>query len=58
MKEYMKDLSKLTEEEYSLILKSGMMWEIFPEATGVYKQDCQKAINDEIGRGMENDIEK
>jgi len=58
MKEYMKDLSELTEEEYSLLLKSGMMWEIFPEATGIYFQDCKKAINDEIGRGMENDIEK
>lgn len=35
-----KKLEELTREEYVLLLKSGMLWEIYPSATGVYAKDC------------------
>lgn len=40
MKRKLKDLSV---EEYMLLLKSGMLWEIYPEATGSPSQDLDNS---------------
>lgn len=42
MKKY---LELLSEEEYNHLVKSGMFFEIFPEATGNYIQDIKKNIS-------------
>ena len=39
----MKKLRKLSQEEYSSALQSGMFWKWYPEATGIYNKDCKKA---------------
>lgn len=38
----MSQLRDLYEEEYIALLKSGLMWEVYPEATGSYDKDCVK----------------
>jgi len=38
-------LKSLTEEEYKTLKGMGMLWEIYPEASGVYVVDCIKAFN-------------
>ena len=35
-----KSLTDLTEHEFRTLKKMGFLWEFFPEATGVYKEDC------------------
>ena len=35
-----RELSSFSEEEYIKLLKSGMFWEFYPDATGNYKEDC------------------
>jgi len=35
-------LHDLSAEEYRLLLDSGMLWEIYPEATGNYIRDKEK----------------
>lgn len=36
----MRQLKDLTKEEYYLILSTGMLFELHPEATGNYHKDC------------------
>ena len=38
----MRELCDLTRYEYQLVLESGLMWEIYPKATGVWFQDSQE----------------
>ena len=38
MKNKIKDF---TEEEYLTLLNSGMFWELYPEATGIYEKDVE-----------------
>ena len=40
------DLTKMSYHEYEELRASGMMWEFYPEATGVYSVDCKKAIEE------------
>lgn len=40
MRKKLKDLSL---EEYRLLLKSGMLWEIYPEATGNPSKDLDNS---------------
>lgn len=35
------EIKNYTEEEYLLLKNSGMMWELFPEATGDYEKDVE-----------------
>ena len=35
-----RELKTFSEEEYIKLLKSGMMFEFYPDATGNYKEDC------------------
>lgn len=35
----MKGLKDFSKEEYTMLLKSGMFWELYPEATGDYSED-------------------
>ena len=37
----MRQLCELTEEQYEKLHDSGMLWEVYPEATGNYKVDTQ-----------------
>ncbi len=37
-----KQLKYLTKEEYLLLLKSGMFWDIYPNATGIYEEDTNE----------------
>lgn len=37
----MKTLKELTKKEYESIKKSGLMWVLFPEATGNYEEDTE-----------------
>lgn len=44
----MKNLKDFSKEEYTLLLKSGMFWELYPEATGDYSEDvvsCKEYCN-------------
>lgn len=52
----MKRLEDLTQEEYSQLLKSGMFWELYPQATGIYSQDCEKGEQDTFSKVEESDI--
>lgn len=36
-----KPLCSFTKDEYNRLLKTGMMFEFYPEATGYYYEDCQ-----------------
>ena len=40
----MKQLKDLTREEYNKLNKSGMLFEIYPEAEGLYIDDCKGQI--------------
>ena len=35
-----RDLKTFSEEEYVKLLKSGFLFEFYPDATGNYKKDC------------------
>lgn len=35
-----KSLKGLTKKDYYALLRSGMFWEWYPDATGKYKEDC------------------
>lgn len=35
-----RELSSFSKEEYVKLLKSGFLWEFYPDATGDYKKDC------------------
>jgi hypothetical protein len=37
----MKSLKYVTEDEYSLLIESGMLFEHYPDATGRYEDDCE-----------------
>lgn len=43
----MKKLRELTEYEYDNIRRTGLLYELFPEATGNYVDDCRKSANGE-----------
>jgi len=45
MKNKIKDLSK---EEYLLLVNSGMFWELYPEATGIYEEDIKSSQNNKF----------
>jgi len=34
-------LCELTEEQYNSLKSSGMMWEFFPNCSGLYHEDCK-----------------
>ena len=38
-------LKDYTKEEYLLLLNSGMFWELYPEATGIYEADKDMSNN-------------
>ena len=54
----MKNLHDLTKQEYAQLLKSGMFWEFYPQATGIYEEDCSKGGWDSFHKVEENDLEK
>jgi len=35
-------LKDFTEEEYNILKSTGMLWEFYPEASGVFVVDCLK----------------
>lgn len=37
-----KKLKDLSKKEYISLLKSGLFWEIFPDATGIYEYDVKR----------------
>ena len=41
------DLYQMSEEEYNKILKSGMFWEWYPDATGNWLIDTGRAVEDD-----------
>jgi hypothetical protein len=45
-----KDLSLY---EYDLLMSTGMFWELYPEATGRFKEDVQMSIDNKFK--IEND---
>lgn len=44
------ELHQLKFEEYQSLFKSGMLWEIYPDATGVYYQDVQIKQQEEYNK--------
>ena len=54
----MKALKDLTRNEYRALQLCGMLFIIYPEATGNYLTDCNKSANDDIMKVEQNDIEK
>lgn len=40
------NLYSISKEDYIRLVKSGMFWELFPEATGKYEVDMEMAKND------------
>lgn len=37
-----KKLHEFTEAEYEIMKRMGMLWELFPEATGHYREDIKR----------------
>lgn len=54
----MKKLEELTYLEYTALQSSGGLKVVYPQATGVYSQDCNKSENDDLMKVEQNDIEK
>lgn len=54
----MKRLNELTRVEYETLISAGMMWKIYPEASGRFEDDCQKSEDNQIGKEFKNEIEK
>lgn len=44
----MNKLSTFTKEEYNTLLNSGMFWELYPEATGIYYKDVELSLNNKF----------
>ena len=44
----MNKLHKLSKREYTKLLNSGMFWELYPEATGIYEKDVQLSLNNKF----------
>jgi hypothetical protein len=44
----MKKLIELSKKEYTLLLKSGLFWELYPKATGIYEDDINETIDEEL----------
>lgn len=40
-----KSLHELTSEEYYLLLSSGMFFELYPDATGIYTIDYNESLH-------------
>jgi hypothetical protein len=36
-----KNLKELSREDYESLKKTGFFWELFPQATGNYEEDCK-----------------
>ena len=41
-------LHTFTKEEYTKLLNSGMFWELYPEATGIYEKDIQLSLDNKF----------
>jgi hypothetical protein len=54
----MKNLLDLSKYEYEKLMDQDLLFRIYPEATGVYEDDCKKANGEGFNKVEENDIEK
>lgn len=59
----MKNLNDLTHQEYMHLLEQGMLWEFYPQATGVFLMDCDsrdsiEILDDELEQDVDNILKK
>lgn len=54
----MKNLKNLTYLEYSTLQNTGMLFVVYPEATGSFRDDCEKAGGDDISKVETDDLIK
>lgn len=48
------NLRGMPKEQYNRIIKSGLFWEYYPEATGNYEKDCLPYYSKEVERVTES----
>ena len=54
----MKNLLDLSRYEYDKLMDQDLLFRIYPEATGVYENDCKKSNGDDFNKVQQNDIQK